>query len=301
MRCNLLNISLDKSCYMYFPCKKPSQTKNKNEDSGSTTNQDSELESIANNNDIKSLLYIGNSIIPEVDEVKFLGITFDGRLSWDKHVENLYKRLKSAIAVIKRIKPCIGKENLQTMYFTSFECHILYGNSVWGGIPKFRLNKIFRLQKKCIRIFFDDFDQFMDKYNTCARTRPYGEQFLTSKFCMKEHTKPLFNANRILIVQNLYRYTADIELIKILIFGHPKSLLETFELSSRNLIIVSAHNNSQFHYQSSVMWNSLLKPLKVPSIHQININVFKYRFKKHFLKQQEIGDETVWTNANNQH
>ena len=119
-----------------------------------------------------------------------------------------------------------------------------------------------------------------------------------------EHTKPLFNANRILTVQNLYRYTAVIELIKILIFGHPKSLLETFELSSRNnrnLIIVSTHNNSQFHYQSSVMWNSLLKPLQVPSIHQIDINVFKYKFKKHLLKQQEIGDETVWTNANNQH
>ena len=121
---------------------------------------------------------------------------------------------------------------------------------------------------------------------------------------MKEHTKPLFNANRILTVQNLYRYTAVIELIKILIFGHPKSLLETFELSSRNnrnLIIVSTHNNSQFHYQSSVMWNSVLKPLQVPSIHQININEFKSKFKKHLLKQQEIEDETVWTNANNQH
>ena len=167
MRCNLLHINLNKSCYMYFPCKKSSQTKSKNEDSSSTTNQDSELENTANNNDIKSLLYIGNSIIPEVYEVKFLGIsiTFDGRLSWDRHVENLYKRLKSAIAVIKRIKLCIGKENFKTLYFTLFECHILYGISNWGGIPKVRLDKIFRLQKKCIRIFFGDFDQFMDKYN----------------------------------------------------------------------------------------------------------------------------------------
>ena len=90
MGCNLLHMNLDKSCYMYFPCKKPSQTKNKNEDFSSTTNQDSELENTASKNDIKSLLYIGNSIIPEADEVKFLGITFDGRLSWDKHVQNFY-------------------------------------------------------------------------------------------------------------------------------------------------------------------------------------------------------------------
>ena len=62
--------------------------------------------------------------------------------------------------------------------------------------------------------------------------------------------------HKILTIQSLYRYTAVIELTKIFKFGHPKSLLETFELSSRNnrnLIIVSAHKNSQFHNQSSVM------------------------------------------------
>ena len=31
----------------------------------------------------------------------------------------------------------------------------------------------------------------------CARTRPYEDQFLASKFYMNEHTKPLFNANKI--------------------------------------------------------------------------------------------------------
>ena len=42
-----------------------------------------------------------------------------------------------------------------------------------------------------------DFDQFTNKYNTYAKTHPYGDQFLSSKFYMNEHTKPLFNANKI--------------------------------------------------------------------------------------------------------
>ena len=45
----------------------------------------------------------------------------------------------------------------------------------------------------------------------------------------------------------------------------------------------------------------LLKPLKVPSVHQIDINIFKHKFRKYLLKQQEIGDETAWSNVNNQH
>ena len=51
---------------------------------------------------------------------------------------------------------------------------------------------------------------------------------------------------------------------------------------------------------TTTMWNSLLKPLKVPSVHQIDINIFKHKFRKYLLKQQEIGDEIAWSNANNQ-
>ena len=64
-----------------------------------------------------------------VDEVKFLGVTFDRKLSWNAQTEALYKRLKCAIAIIKSIKPYISNENLKTIYFTLFESHILYGIS----------------------------------------------------------------------------------------------------------------------------------------------------------------------------
>ena len=73
---------------------------------------------------------IGESIIPQVNEVKFLGITIDSKLCCNAHTEELYKRLKCAIAVIKHITPCIPKENYKTLYHTLFESHISYGISV---------------------------------------------------------------------------------------------------------------------------------------------------------------------------
>ena len=53
-------------------------------------------------------------------------------------------------------------------------------------------------------------------------------------------------------------------------------------------------------FNNSNVLKALLMPLKVPSVHQIDINIFKHKFRKYLLKHQEIGDETAWSNANNQ-
>ena len=217
-------------------------------------------------------------------------------------VRELYKRLKCAIAIIKRIKPYITNENLKTIYFTLFESHILYGISVWGGIPQYRMDKIFRLQKKCLRILFGNLEQLMDKFNTCARARPFGDQILSSQFYMREHTKPIFNSNKILTVNNLYRYTSACELMKILKFGYPKILADSFTLSSRNdknLIILLRLKNSQFHYKASVIWNDLLKPLKIPIVYEIDVSVFKRKLKQYLLDLQEAGHHLIWETLNN--
>ena len=66
---------------------------------------------------------------------------------------------------------------------------------------------------------------------------------------MREHTKPIFNANKILTVNNLYRYTSACELMKILKFGYPQTLANSFTLSlrnDRNLIILRCLRTANF-------------------------------------------------------
>ena len=92
------------------------------------------------------------------------------------------------------------------------------------------------------------------------------------------------------------------ELTKILKYECPKPLFYNYNLSrrnDRNLIILPSHKNYQFIYKSSALWNQLLKPLKIPSVYEIDINVFKYTLKKYLLKQQKLGDELNWIDANN--
>ena len=238
-------------------------------------------------------IVIGTVLIPKVDEVKFLGVTFDQNLSWDAHMQSLYKRLKCTIAMIKRIKPCIPKDNFKTLYSKLFESHMLYGISIWGGIPQYKTAKIFMLQKKRLRIFFGDYETF----STCARVRPYGTQFLTSEVYMHEHTKPIFNSYRILTLCNLYRYTTACELMKILKYSYPQALATNLSLLARNhkiLIILLADKNYQFHYKSSVIWNELVKILNFPSVYEIDTEIFKSKLKTHLLEQQKLGNEKLW-------
>ena len=83
MRCNLLHINLDKSCYMLFPPSKKVLRSNK----------ESKSKSQALKLEIK--LYIGQNQIKEVTDTRFLGIQFDPLLKWITHIQTLWKKLIS--------------------------------------------------------------------------------------------------------------------------------------------------------------------------------------------------------------
>ena len=183
MYANKLHINHDKVFYMIFKPK------------GDNANRD-ELD----------LKLCGRSI-KRVKETKFLGVIIDEKLSWIPHVNYLAKKLKSCAGIINRIRDCIPPSMYKSIYHTLFESHLSYGITVWGGIPKNRLKPLFILQKRCMRILFGDKASYLDKFSTCARSRPRLEnQILGAEFFSKEHTKPLFRENMIMTFQNLYHY-----------------------------------------------------------------------------------------------
>ena len=112
----------------------------------------------------------------------FLGVTIDNKLSWDAHITKLKKKLKATLAVISRISPYIQPENYKALCHTLFESHLTYCISAWGGVPSHKTDKLFRIQKKCLRILYGDREEFINKFCTAARTHPYGEQLLDNTF-----------------------------------------------------------------------------------------------------------------------
>lgn len=164
LRSNQLHINMNKCTYIYF---KPRE--NNTERSTCTR---AVPYSVQREKEILNL-YINGTKIKRVSSTRFLGIIIDENLSWEDQINQVHKKLLSSLVIIKRIYKYIPKEQLKTIYQTLFLPHLTYCISTWGGVPHNKLNKLFAVQKRCVRLLFGEelsFDHH-EYYQTCARVR----------------------------------------------------------------------------------------------------------------------------------
>jgi hypothetical protein len=251
MFANQLHINCSKSVYMYF---RP----NMNRHERLTCARTREFSSLEN-------LSINNFKLKKVDKVKFLGVIIDEQLTWEAQIQYVKEKLISSIVVIKRIRKFIPEAQYMKIYNALFKSHLSYCISCWGGISKHKLEKLFVLQKRCVRLLFGN-DYTFDHagfYETCARVRTYNEH-ITEKDYSLEHTKPLFNEREILSVHNLYVQHTVLEVFKIFKHRTPISLYELFTVSLRtvnSLVLLPKINleiaRCNFLFRASWLWNNL--------------------------------------------
>ena len=115
---------------------------------------------------------------------------------------------------------------------------------------------------------------------------------------MKEHTKPLFNQNGILTVQNLYKYTCLLEMFKINKLESPKSLFNLFYRSQRRTeYFTTPIPTSSFIYQSSNIWNTCRKTASKINFSS-SLNIMKSKLKTTLLEVQSRYDLLEWCEFN---
>ena len=187
----------------------------------------------------------------------------------------------------------------KSIYHTLFESHLTYGITVWGGIPKSKLQSLFVLQKQCIRILFGDKLSYLDKFCTCARTRPYPYQLLGTDFYTKEHTKPLFGKHNIMTLHNLYNYHISLTMFKLLENKSPNSLYSCFKLSKRKeTLILTSEFSNDFVYNACSTWNIIRDSLAIYKFNCMKIGTMKNKLKNFIFSRQNIGDPNEWSDEN---
>ena len=304
MYTNQLHINMDKSVYMYF---RPSLSYSERLTCARTQEYGSE-----------PVIKIGNTKLKKVDKVKFLGVIIDENLSWEPHIEHLTAKLNSSIVMIKRIIKFVPKSEYMKLYDALFKSHLAYCISSWGSIPKFKLDCIFRIQKRCIRLLFGlefSYDH-AGYYETCARVRSYENQMSKKNYSL-EHTKPLFNKHKILTLSNLSVYHTFLELFKILKYRTPISIYEFYTLSEQETnfrlllpIVDLEKSKNNFVFNSCVIWNRLVENILERSLPNekgivvqgsgknsdfcASMPFIKNKLKSELLNLQGLGNNTDW-------
>ena len=82
---------------------------------------------------------------------KFVGHVLDENLTWEGHIEHICKKLASANFAINSSKNFLPHKIRKNIYFSLFDCHLNFGNILWGCAANKLIKKVDTLQKKCIR------------------------------------------------------------------------------------------------------------------------------------------------------
>lgn len=122
--------------------------------------------------------------IEQENNVKFLGIIIDNKMSWKQHINELSGRLSKSIFMLRKIVNIVDVNVARIAYFAIFHSYINYGIVLWGLSTD--TNRIFILQKRAIR--------------------------LLAKVKMGTHCRPLFQKLKILtlpclLIHNILLYT----------------------------------------------------------------------------------------------
>ena len=100
-------------------------------------------------------LKIGKEPIKQVNEVKFLGVTFDSELTFNKHINNIVESTKKTLNLLKAIKGTnwgASTKSMLMVYNACIRSRLDYGAQVFCCASDNALKKLQTIQYKALRI-----------------------------------------------------------------------------------------------------------------------------------------------------
>jgi hypothetical protein len=95
-------------------------------------------------------IFYRDKLLKEVTNVRFLGLGIDKHLNWKTHIEQVIPKVSTACYAVRSMFHFSTKDSLRMIYFAYFHSIMKYGIIFWGSHSD--SNRVFRLQKKVIRI-----------------------------------------------------------------------------------------------------------------------------------------------------
>ena len=100
---------------------------------------------------ILNLMTFGNSIA-QVNSDKLLRLIINSKLNFKEHTDELSRKLAQRIGVLKNIKENLPIRERKLFYNSMIKPIMLYGSIVWDSCSSENIDKIYKLQKRAVRV-----------------------------------------------------------------------------------------------------------------------------------------------------
>ena len=215
-------------------------------------------------NPVPSYLCVDNYEIKNEKHVKILGVTFDKKLNFTKHINNICKKTGKQVNILKQMSSFLdyrGKVNIHVSFIKS---NFLYCSNVWYFCGILNLKK--SIEKRCLRFVSNDYD---NDYKTLLVTNTFdGIQYVLFKNLMQEVYKCVNNINP--------DYLCDPVTVKVLDYDfsdHYKCVIPMAQTVK--------HGQNNFVFYGSSCWNKLSPEVKSSNC----IDQFKNRLTNEMVSQ----------------
>ena len=85
--------------------------------------------------------------------MRYLGITIDARLNFDKHIDILTKQISRSVGILSKLRHILPITALRNLYYSMVHSQLLYGIAIWGNTYDKHLKRLILLQNKAVKIF----------------------------------------------------------------------------------------------------------------------------------------------------
>ena len=99
---------------------------------------------IITGNDIPRLM-INNTLIEQVTEFNFLGLTVNEYMNWNSHTQKIANKISRTLGVMNRLKRYLPLSSMKLMYDSLILSHLQFGITNWG----FEWDRISKTAKTC--------------------------------------------------------------------------------------------------------------------------------------------------------
>ena len=99
-----------------------------------------------------SSIMINNQPVPRARSFTCLGVKLDEILEWDDHIEMICKKVAAGIGTMKRIKPYVPANTLQTIYSALIQPYFHYCSPLLGVCNKTLKDKLQKFQNRAAKI-----------------------------------------------------------------------------------------------------------------------------------------------------